>query len=205
MKKRLLLIINCLLLCCTVSFAWILSGNPELVTELRFDYTGSSHLVISSVNVDVEVFLLVDNQEVPMDESFELHSDMLIPNALIPFRIKFHYQSQNQSSLSVNLSLVGITVSDPALLNKVSISVTPITDGLVAPNGPHTIYTSLGNAVPSSDGASYTLNIYDNNNRLYIPHKEDGPSVLDCYLLMSKDADASFQDMWLSIQAFRVE
>lgn len=207
MKKRLLLIFNCLLLCCTVSLAWILSGNPEIVDALQFDFTDSDKLVISSVNVDTTVVLLIDGQEVPLDEDFQLDPGMLVPDKMIPFRIKFNYQSadEEKTSLAIRLSLVGITASSEEFLQTVSISVTPVTDGLSAPNGPLTIYKSFGEATISGDGETYTLDIYGNENRLYIPHKEDGESVLDCYLMMSKDAGAEFQNMWLDIRAFRLE
>ena len=164
-------------------------------------------MVISSVNVDTTVVLLKDGEEIPLNQGFELDPGTLIPDAMVPFRIKFNYQSTDgeHTSIAICLSLVGITASDARLLENVSISVTPVTDGLSAPNGPHTIYKSLGDAIPSADGSSYTLSIYDNANRLYIPHKEDGESVLDCYLIMNKEADASFQSMWLDIRSFRLE
>ena len=207
MKKHLLLFINCLLLCCTVSLAWIISGNPEAVNNLLFNYTEQNKMVISSVKVETTVVLLKDGEEIPLNQGFELEPGTLIPDSMIPFRIKFNYQSTDEehSSIAICLSLVGLTASDARLLDNVSISVTPVTDGLNAPNGPHTIYKSLGEAILSSDGSSYTLSIYDNANRLYIPHKEDGESVLDCYLIMNENADASFQNMWLDIRAFRLE
>ena len=205
MKKRVLLIINCFLLCCTVSFAWILGGNPEIVKNLYFDFTGEHQMVISSVDVDTTVVLLQGEDEIPVDEGIELASDTFVPDSMVPFRIKFDYQSDDRKSLAIRLSLVGITVSDPLLLSKVYISVTPVNDGLMAPNGPRTIYMSLANAVLSSDGNSYTLEIYDEKNRLIIPHIEDGESVLDCYLLLDKEVGCEYQNMWLDIGAFRIE
>ena len=208
MKKRLLLILYCLLLCCTATFAWILNGDPEYVRNIVIDYTDDNKMCISSVNVKANAYFIMESGEVPA-EQFELDASELIPDTMIPFRITLDYQAQDpeKSALPVKLTLVGITVSDPRLLNMMYISVTPKNEGLSSTNGRGSVYKCFSEAKLMGDGVTYSLDIYDSENRLFIPHNEEnGPaSELDCYLYFDRKADATYQGMSINITSFRLE
>lgn len=218
MKKRILLLVYSVLLCCTITFAWILDGNPKPITGFMFDYSDDSKMSIASIGVDVAIgFRQGDGYVAARD--FVLRPEHMMPNARIPFKIMFDHQSDDEepTSLPISLSLVGIRVSDPILLDKMYISVTPVTDGLTATNGRSPIYKCFSDAIPVGEGdnVSYRLEIYNNLNKLYIPHNDEqeredqwdegNRSVLDCYLEFHSSADASYQDISLDIGIFRVE
>ncbi len=210
MKKHVLLLIYTVILCITVTFAWILSGEAHRVPYISMDYTGDNKLVISSTGVKAEVLFRDGDDYVPAKE-FVLDSKMLTPNTIIPFKIRLDYQSVDgsRSGIAVKLSLSGIRVSDPRLLEMMDISVTPKNEGLTSENGRGMIYMSLNNASPVGEGENitYRLNIYDSDNKLIIPHNDAGdpPSELECYLYFSSEADASYQGMTMDISYFRLE
>ncbi len=210
MKKRILRILYCLLLCCTVTTAWILSGESVRTPYIMLDYTGDNKMFISSVGVDAEVLFVEGEQYVPAKE-FKLDPAKLVPGATIPFKITLDYQSQDEelSAISVRLSIVGITVSDPRLLSMMYIGVTPKNDGLTSTNGREMLYKCFDKAeLVGEDGEfTYRLDIYDSANKLIIPHNDEGdaPSELDCYLYFHSDADASYQDISMNISYFHLE
>lgn len=210
MKKRIFRIFYCLLLCCTVTTAWILSGDSIRTPHIILDYTGDNKMVISSVGVDAEV-LFVDGDTYVPAKDFKLDPSKLVPGATIPFKITLDYQSSDEelSATAVRLSIVGITVSDPRLLSKMYISITPKNEGLTSTNGREVLYKCFDKAVPigDEDQLTYRLDIYDSTNKLIIPHNNRGaaPSELDCYLYFHSSADASYQDISMNISYFHLE
>lgn len=217
MKRRMLLALYGILLCCTVTFAWIFDGSTK-VKDLMLNYVGENKMSIASIGVDVDVGFR-DGDGYVAAKDFVLKPAHMMPNARIPFKIMFDYQATDEarSSLPVTLTLVGIRVSDPTLLDKIYISVTPVNNNLTATNGRNTIYKCFSDAVPVGEGdnVSYRMDIYNSVNKLYIPHNDaeeredpwdDGNrSVLNCYLEFDSSADASYQDISLDIGIFRVE
>ena len=210
MKKRILWIVYSLLLCCTVTFAWILSGKPLAVPYVMLDYAEENQMFISSVGVNAKAYFRQGDQEVPA-EDFYLDPSKLVPGTIIPFTITLDYQAQDEarSAISVKLSMIGITVSDPKLLDKMYVSVTPKNERLTSTNGRQTLYICLNEAEPMGEAGeeTYRLNIYDSSNQLIIPHNDAGsaPSELDCYLYFDRSADSSFQNLSLDIRYFRLE
>ncbi|MBE6605020.1 MAG: hypothetical protein E7639_04885 [Ruminococcaceae bacterium] len=210
MKRHVMLIAYTLVLCITVTFAWILSGEPHAVPFIEMNYTGSNKLVISSTGVRAEVLFREGQDYVPAKE-FTLDSTELVPNTIIPFKITLDHQSleDDRSAIAVKLSLSGIRVSDPRLLSMMYISVTPKNEDLTSEEGRGTIYKSFSDAEPVGEGESitYRLNIYDSDNKLLIPHNDadDAPSELECYLYFDRNADATYQGLTMDISYFRLE
>ena len=218
MKKRILLIVYSILLCCTITFAWILDGNPKPIKGFMFNYAEDSRMSIASIGADVAIgFRQGDGYVAAKD--FVLQPSHMMPNARIPFKIMFDYQATDEAktALPVSISLVGIRVSDPILLDKIYVSITPVTEKLTATNGRSPIYKCLSDAIPVGDGdnISYRLELYNNLNKLYIPHNDEqvredpwdegNRAVLDCDFEFHSSADASCQDISLDIGIFRVE
>lgn len=174
------------------------------------DYTGDNKMVISSVGVDAEVLILDGEQYIPAKD-FRLDPSRLVPGATIPFKITLDYQSphEDESAIAIKLSIVGITVSDPRILDMMYIGITPKNDGLTSTNGREMIYKCFDNAelVGDDDMITYRLNIYDSTNNLIIPHNDEGkaPSELECYLYFDSKADASYQDISMNISYFQLE
>ncbi len=211
MKKRIFLLVYALALCVTMTFAWILTGEPHRVPYIFMDYTGNNKLVISSTGVKADVLFRDGEGYVPAKE-FVLDSKTLVPNTIVPFKITLDYQSKeaDKAGIAVKLSLSGIRVSDPRLLEVMYISVTPKNESLTSENGRGMIYKSFAHADPIGEGENitYRLSIYDSDNKLIIPHNDAGdtPSELECYLYFDKEnADASYQGLTMDISYFRLE
>lgn len=218
MKRHIFTLICCVVLCFTVTFAWILSGEPIKIDSLMFDYYGDNMLSISSIGVSVEIwFLQGDEYVAPQD--FDFNSVVLTPHTKIPFKIYFDYQATGDDAreVPIRLSLVGIKVSDPLLLDALFIGVAP-DEALNQANGQGGIYKCFNQAVASGEGdsATYRLDIYGSSNKLFVPHNdkmdlvnpwdEGTRSSLECYFYLDPQvATEAFQDMTFKIGFFRVE
>ncbi len=123
MRKKLLPLLSyILLLCVTVSSAWILQSNQGQYLELDYNSSTGDRLVLSSDDLEMQVFVANDYGELKKwgtsaektTTPFPIDPDRIIPGAELPFTLRFYNYSKE--TLTVSVSLSGL-VCDSSFVN----------------------------------------------------------------------------------------
>ena len=200
MRKKLILVAYCVLLCITVTFSWLFDILPNHVYEVIIDYQNNG-LFIVNANMEAELYMQEQDggEFVEVKDSFSFDSVRLIPNAVIPFYVDIHNTGTANTSLMITLLL---QVDDPALLDVLFVDIVVAADD--SNTGKH-VYKKLSEAerIGDSDSTEYALTLYASNNKLFV--KGLSTVRLDSYLYFDRNADSTYQGKSLEIISFRLE
>lgn len=223
-KKWILLGIYSILLCMVVSFAWIFDQNKYPAKYVFFGYGDTKEdtngkLVIAPTDVEMTLYVLKDGiwrtaasstDKKAQSKLFVVEPQKVIPDANIPFRIRF--KNKTDEKVTVKLTMSGV-VCDKALtpsdkdilfvgaLGSMEYSKYPDV------KQPESIY------LPITDGSLVATNEQKNTNTyefvLYddieVPVMADGEYVeIDCYFYFDSEAMTnSCQNKTFYVTSFR--
>ncbi len=209
MKKRSLgksifILAYTILLCVTVSFAWILAQKPNEVQRVDIDYSEKGKLVIAPTDIEGSVYVTTsEGEEIELTQDFKISSSEVLPNSVIPFKIRL--KNNTDSVTRVDVSIVGIQTSRANLLDVVFFSATPST-GWTETNVPNSVYKQLGEANQSSSTGKYSLSVLSGISlRTTDKEKEDDYLEFSCYFYFDGETMGNeHQNADLTIGAFRI-
>lgn len=221
MKKRILIIMYVLLLCVTVSFAW-LSNIQETSTE--------------SVSVDFNNAMITDlefNANLEIDPSYcdaehsgegiRLSEKVMIPNARIPFKINID-RAENEKKAKLFLDLAIDCSEDetvegiPMILDKIYVDIVFTERSIQYPNGRTRHVLKKLSEFSEKDGfyGDFSVELFgvgeeiivgsiaDENNDKQINDTES-VLTLSCSLFYDNSATAEYQEMGIDAMLFRLE
>lgn len=201
--KSIFIIAYTLLLCVTVSFAWILAIKPNIVQNVNINYNDDNKLIIAPSDIEGAVYVVNEKgEEVELTSDFHIDPKDVLPNSIIDFKIRLKNNTDNLTKIDV--SLVGITTSRETLLNVVYFSATPSTGW--GKDAPHSEYKQLGDAKKSQTSETYSLTVL-NEISLRSTDKENEEDYLEfsCYFFFDPETMTNeHQNTELVIGAFRI-
>ena len=215
MSKHIWLVFWCLLLCVTISFAWIMFQPENLVNHVVIDYDTGGELVVAPEKIVMTILMNDPTTGVmtPIGRSTDQYQDNMelfevqdiVPNSIVPFKIRL----QNTSNEIIRLKLsIDRLVCDEKLLSpvdsKVYFSAVGASSYASYPEiAPENLYKSLSAAQPleDSDENAYYLTIYET---IYVPPTgQDSYVEIDCYFYFTKDMDNTYQNLDFRVLSFR--
>ncbi len=201
--KSIFIIAYTLLLCVTVSFAWILAIKPNIVENVKVNYDDDHKLIIAPLDIEGAIYVVNERgEEVELTEDFHIDSKDVLPNSIIDFKIRL--RNNTDSWAKIDVSLVGIVASRETLLNVVYFSATPSTGW--GETVPQSEYKQLGDAKKSQTGETYSLTVLDEIS-LRSTDKKDKQDYLEfsCYFFFDPETMTNeHQNSNLTIGAFRI-
>lgn len=201
--KSIWIIAYSILLCVSVSVAWILAVKPNVVQDVKIDYDGKGTLVIAPSDIEGEVIVTNDDgEEVPLDENFSVKSNEVIPNGIIPFKMRL--RNNTDVVTKIDISIVGIKVGKEDLLSVVYFSANPTT-GWQENNKPLSVYKQLGDATKGSTN-TYSLKVFEGVTLRPTEKSNDSDYLeLSCYLYFDgEQMTNAHQNIALTLGAFRI-
>lgn len=190
-----------LLLAVTVSSAWILTIKDNRGSYLELEYSSESgnKLTVSSKNVEMIIYVGQDdrywassNDKKPPEARFIVDQNSVVPDASIPFRIRFRNTSGQSVSVRVILSNV---VCDKNLVAKDCIYVASMGSmeyskylGVKKPADQYVLLQNRAEVVSEDEELNlitYDFTLYDS---IEIPPMKEGDYVeLECYFYFDKE------------------
>lgn len=220
-KKKILIAAYSVLLCVTISFAWILNPERNVSDSFFIEYGGDSEnsLVISPKDIEMLVYAQRSEQWRLVGSSadknegenlFRVESQKVIPNSSVPFRIRL--KNKSEKTVKLRITLTGI-VCDKTLLEGDIIYASAIGSMEYSKynvNTPASVYLCLnkdGEIVSTDDEKNtvmYNLVLYET---VEIPVTENNDYVeLDCYFYFDKDRMTNVcQNKTFYVSSFRAE
>lgn len=202
MSKRIIALIYAILLCVTVSFAWILSEKENIVKDVTIGYNDGK-LVIAPTDIQGKVIISDSfGNETELTDDFEFNPTDIIPNSIIAFSLRLRNNSYME--IPVNITFVGITAENASILDVVYFSATPSTGW--KENTPPSTYINLGDAVYNEVDGTYTLTVL--TTVVLRPTEvlnEDDYMGYECYFYFDGEAMTNaHQDVNLEIGTIRI-
>lgn len=198
-----MMLVYALILCVTVSFAWILAIEPNVVKDVLIDYDEAGKLVIAPPNIEGEIYITdKDGNDVLLDENFEVSPNEVLPNSVIPFKLRL--KNNTDAPAKVDISIVGVSTNRESILEVVFFSSTP-TSGWGS-NVPPSRYIQLGDATKNEQNNTYSLMLMSDLS-LRSTDKENEKDYLEfsCYFYFDGETMVNeHQNANLTIGAFRV-
>ena len=224
MKKRILIIIYALLLCVTVSFAWLSNFQVTKVNELAVDYRKGG-LTVANLGFEGHIEIPDGNggykplyEKKPSENATETETEILsivdkvqmVPDSITPFRIKI----KNLSTTEYRKAKLGIAISlDPEELRQANvlevlyldiISIDGFSEGTT-----YHSYIRLDEAYPvgAEGSGEYFYYIYGEGEELMIPPTSAKQEYVtfDCSFYYDKEATAEYQNKSIKALSFRLE
>lgn len=201
--KSIFILAYTILLCVTVSFAWILAVKPNIIRELKIDYKDGGKLIIAPSDIEGAVYVTNElGEEVELTDEFKIEPKDVLPNSVVSFKIRLKNNTDNYTK--VDVSLVGLKPSDENLLSVVYFAAMPSTGW--GDSAPTSVYKQLGDANKSSTGETYNLTILSEISLPTTDKKNDNDYLeLSCYFFFDPDTMTNeHQNANLKIGAFRI-
>jgi len=121
--KRIIALVYALLLCVTVSFAWILTEKENIVEDVIVGYN-NGNLVIAAKDISGKLVISDDEgNETVLDQEYLFSPTEIIPNSVVAFSLRIKNNSYDE--MMANISVVGITAEDAKILDVVYFSAQP--------------------------------------------------------------------------------
>jgi len=200
--KRIIALVYALLLCVTVSFAWILTEKENIVEDVIVGYN-NGNLVIAAKDISGKLVISDDEgNETVLDQEYLFSPTEIIPNSVVAFSLRIKNNSYDE--MMANISVVGITAEDAKILDVVYFSAQPSSGwGDVTPQS---VYVKLGDANYNELDRSYSLTVASSVLlRPTEPLNEDDYMEYECYLYFDGDTMTNeHQDIKLSIGSIRI-
>ena len=199
--KRIIALVYAILLCVTVSFAWILTEEENIVDDVIVGYDDGK-LVIASKDIEGKI-IIADEQgnETELTEDYFFSPTEILPNSVIAFSLRIKNNAYEE--MVVDISMVGISAENVSLLDVVYFSATP-SSGWEGET-PSSVYVKLGDAALAQDG-TYTLNVAAAVRlRSTEPLNEDDYMEYECYFYFDGESMTNVhQNIDLSVGAIRI-
>ena len=196
-KKKAMLAVYIIMLCVTVSFAWILNvqNNMGQYLELKYGEEAAHKLSIASKDIEMMAYIQKDGDWIYLGSSkdqnqsgklIQISPEDVIPNSSVPFRIRFKNTSGN--TLKVKLTLSGVVCDKSLVADEIvyvgalgSDEYSRYTDTAITPPNVYLALNAANFISEDIDGntSTYDLVVYE---AIDIPATPDGEYVeLDCY------------------------
>lgn len=200
--KRIFALAYAILLCVTVSFAWILTEEENVVKDVEVGY-GNGMLTVASKDISGKLIITDDEgNETELNDKYLFSSTDILPNSVIAFSLRI--KNNSYEDMVVDISMVGISPEDAKILDVVYFSATPASGW--KNESPQAVYVKLGEANLNQADNTYTLSIA----KAVILHpteplNEDDYMEYECYLYFDGETMTNVhQDISLSIGAIRI-
>ncbi len=202
-RKSILIIAYSILLCVTISFAWILAVEPNVVQNVNINYDDDDQLIIAPSDIEGQIIVTNGNgEEVQLDENFSIQSNEIIPNSVVPFKIRL--RNNTELATKIDLSIVGIEVSNEKILNVVYFSATPSSGWTT--NVPLSVYKQFGDAQKGTVNDRYSMKVMEEITlRPTDTNNEQDCLEFSCYLYFDGETMTNeHKNITLSLGAFRI-
>ncbi len=231
MKKRILIIVYVLLLCGTVTFAWLSNAQNSINETIDVDYSEGKATIIG---FDFDAYFekkLADGEidagdtdkdgyvAVRSEEPFAFDAKTTLPGARIPFRIRVQNLSttEKKTKLALDMQLDGYdpAVNDVNILDVLYIEIV-LGDGF-SDSGTCHVFKKLSEATYKGDGL-FSLEIYGEGQEISVPTRSDvntrleelgkdenGYVAFNCSFYYDQSASAAYQGKGISALSFRLE
>ncbi len=202
LTKRIFALVYAILLCVTVSFAWILTEEENIVEHVIVGY-GDGKLVIASKDISGKLIIADENgNETELNEDYFFSSTEILPNSVIAFSLRI--KNNSYEDMVVDISIVGISPEDVKILDVVFFSATPASGW--KNETPQAVYVKLGDAKYNEQDGTYTLSVAKAVRlRPTEPLNEDDYLEYECYLYFDGETMTNVhQDIDLDIGAVRI-
>lgn len=217
-KKKILLAAYVLLLCITVSFAWILNPEKNVSDSFFIQYGSDSgnRLVVAPRDVEMTVYAQQEERwqkvgsssdKEESQERFRVDSQSVIPNSSVPFRIRI--KNQSNSVIRIRVELVGIVCDQILVADEIiyASALGSMEYSNYSVMTPENVYLSLNNdgvlveTDEENHTATYNLVLYE---EIEVPITGDDYVELDCYFYFDKDRMTNVcQNKTLYVSSFR--
>ena len=204
-KKYLLIFLYVLLLGVTVSFAWMLSNEINIVESVDIDYNKEgNNLVVAPKNLEVEIYMVNElGEDVLVTD--KLNFDSIAPHSVVPFKIRF--RNHMNKPVIVDVALSGITCSRESILDVVFVSAVASTGwaDYSYTERPNPVYEklSVSSATQEEDETIYSFKFLQNFS--VPPTIGDNYLEMSCYFYFDGETMMIYhQDTILSIGQFRI-
>lgn len=204
-KKYLLIFVYILLLGITVSFAWMLSNEVNIVESVNIDYNKEgNNLVVAPKNLEVEIYMADENGEDQLVTD-RIKFKGVAPHSLVPFKIRF--QNHTSKPVKVDVALSGITSTRSDLLDVVFVSAVGSTGwgDYSYTERPAPVYEklSVSTFIEEDSKKVYTFRFLSNFS---VPQTaEDNYLEMSCYFYFDGEMMKNYhQNSVLTIGQFRI-
>ena len=204
-KKYLLIFVYILLLGITVSFAWMLSNEINIVESVNIDYNKEgNNLVVAPKNLEVKIYM-ADENGVDQLVTDRIKFKGIAPHSVVPFKIRF--KNNTSKPVKVDVALSGITSTRSDLLDVVFVSAVASTGwgDYSYTERPAPIYEklSVSSATQEEDETIYSFKFLQNFS--VPPTIGDNYLEMSCYFYFDGETMMNYhQDTILSIGQFRI-
>lgn len=235
MKKRILIIVYVLLLCGTVTFAWLSNAQENINETIDVDFRDGK-AVITGFAFDAYLERKLDDGEVNANdvdndgyvsveadredgEPFAFDSNKTLPGERIPFRIRAKNlgDAEKKTKLFLDMQIDGYDpdAEDVNVLDVLYVEIV-LGDGF-AESGTKHAFKKLSDAVYRGNGI-FSLEIYGEGEEIAVPTVEtvntrlgklgketNGYVALNCSFYYDQSATAAYQGKGISALSFRLE
>ena len=220
MKKRILIILYVLLLCGTVTFAWLSNAQNSINKTVDVDYS-QGKAVITDFAFDAYLEEKVGDNYVAVekDSAFAFDSNDTVPGARLPFRIRVKNLGtvEKKTKLVLDMQIDGYDpdAEDVNVLDVLYVEIV-LGDGF-AESGTKHAFKKLSDAVYRGNGI-FSLEIYGEGEEISVPTVEtvntrlgklgketNGYVALNCSFYYDQSATAAYQGKGISALSFRLE
>ncbi len=209
MKKRIFLSIATLLLCITVSFAWISNMSTNIVNTIDINFLSEDqgNLSVASRDLEAQIYIKDGDEFVPADENSAFDSSLFVPGSNTPFKIKIHNNAKKALYLEMTLAFSETSYDGREEYHLRDALFIDIYAGEGFPQGEiYHQYKNLAEAEQLGSSDEYILEIYNEDNMILIPEMaEDEWVTLECYFYFDMNATAEYQNMSMKKFVFRLE
>ena len=220
MKKRILIILYVLLLCGTVTFAWLSNAQNSINKTVDVDYS-QGKAVITDFAFDAYLEEKVGDNYVAVekDSAFAFDSNDTVPGARLPFRIRVKNLGtvEKKTKLVLDMQIDGYDPSaDNANILDVLYVEVVLGDGF-SESGTRHAFKKLSEATYKGNGL-FSLEIYSEGEEIAVPipsvvnarlkdlgKPQNGYATFNCSFYYDQVAGAIYQGMGINALSFRLE
>lgn len=206
MKKRILIIVYVLLLCVTVSFAWLsnVQENINKTVDVNFE-NGKAMITDFSFDAYLEK-RNTDGTYSKVEGAFEFDQRTMVPGVRVPFRIRIKNISdvEKKAKLVLDMQIDGFDADGVNILDVLYIDMVP-GEGF-EDDKTRNIFIKLSEAETVGDASDgrFSLDLYGEGGELTIPASKNYVT-LECSFYYDQNATAEYQNKAISALSFKLE
>lgn len=203
MRRALLMLISTSLLLVSITTAWILEEKQKKRRFIQVDYIGDNSLQVMSDKLTVQfLYQTASGAFEVWDKNDPVSLEGLVPNDMIPFRIRL--TNKTGAPQTVSISLINITTNNPELFKMMYVGmsggygyVNNRNDDVVVPEEKYICFGDQKNGVRKLTQADeYVMTVYSS---VVIPPTGNECVELDGYFWLNQNADISLAGCSLTI------
>lgn len=217
MKKRILIIVYVLLLCVTVSFAWLSNVQENIIKTVDVNFENGKAMI---TDFSFDAYLEKRNDDgtySKVGEDFEFDQRTMVPGVRVPFRIRIKNISdvEKKAKLVLDMQIDGFDADGVNILDVLYIDMVP-GEGFADTDKTRNIFIKLSEAETVGDASDgrFSLDLYGEGGELtiLIPSDvdkinpdADGYVTLECSFYYDQNATAEYQNKAISALSFKLE